>query len=103
MVLLCYDHHENVRQIEINNDSGSDDSEDDGNLESKGGIKTENLPEGHKDTVQKGQPMALDSVVRWTQRLSSQHIYELVARRQWYIICTVLVVGIGVVIAWLCL
>ena len=100
MVLLCYDHHENVKQIEINNDSGSEDSESDENLDD---IENENLPADHKDTVQKGQPMAMDSVVRWTQKLSSQRIFEVVAARRWYIICAVLVVGIGVIIAWLCL
>ena len=101
MVLLCcYDHHENVKQIEINDDSGSDDSEANEDPENQ---DDENLPADHKDTVQKGQPMAMDSVVRWAQKLSSQHIFELVATKWWYIICAVLVIGIGVVIAWLCL
>ena len=112
MVLLCYDHHENIKQIEINSDSGSEDEDslsDDKKLEkeNKGDIvETENLSsDGQKVTKvqQKGWPMAMDSVLRWARRLSSQHIFELlgVERRRCYIIvCAVLVVVIGVVIAY---
>ena len=100
MVLLCYDHHENVKQIEINNDSGSEDSEIESG-ENLDDIKNENIPAGHKVVAQKGQPMGVGSVLRWTQELSSQRIFKLLAERRWYaVICTVLVVGIGVIIAY---
>ena len=95
MVLLCYDHHENVKQIEINSDSDSSENESD--------IESENIQEDHKETVQREQPtMANSGVVRWTQKLSTpRQIFELVKNRLF--ICAALVVGIGVLIAWLCL
>jgi hypothetical protein len=102
MVLLCYDHHENVKQIEINSDSGSEDSDSESD-ENLNHTENENLPEDHKVIVQKGWPMAISSVLRWTQNLSSQRIFGLFAerRRYMYILCAVLVVGIGVFISWL--
>ena len=112
MVLLCYDHHENVKQIEINSDSGSEDEDslsDNKKLEkeNKGDIvEAENLSsDGQKVTKvqQKGWPMAMDSVLRWARRLSSRHVFELLAverRRCCVIVCAVLVVVIGVVIAY---
>ena len=96
MVLLCYDHHENVKQIEINSDSDSSENESD--------IESANIREDHKETVQREQPTMAnnDGVVRWTQKLSTlRQIFELVKNR-WFI-CAVVVVGIGVLIAWLCL
>ena len=100
MVLLCYDHHENVKQIEIDDDSGSEDSDSESRANSDD-IESESLPAGHKVVVQKGQPMGVGSVLRWTQELSSQRIFELLSERRWHVVLfAVLVVGIGVFIAY---
>ena len=100
MVLLCYDHHENVKQIEINDDSGSEDSDSESRANSDD-IESESLPKGHKVVAQKGLPMGVGSVLRWTQELSSQRIFELLSGRRWHVVlCAVLVVGVGVFIAY---
>ena len=96
MVLLCYDHHENVRQIQIDSDSdiGSD-SEDDSDDD-----VFEDVEDDHKDIVQQGRSLT-GSVRRWGHQLSIDHLFEFVSN-PWFI-CALLIFGIALIFTWFCL
>lgn len=100
MVLLCYDHHENVKQIEINSDSGSE-SDDNRECEEDDSETESFRADPHKETVQKGQATASGDVLKWTQKLSNLQILVSGDKSRWYIVLfAVIFVGIGVISAW---
>ena len=82
MTLLCYDHHENVKQIEIESDSDSS-SEDESDLES-------DVEDDH-DVIVQNADSAKSDVVKWTP---TQYL-----RLNLWLLCAVLVVGVALVMA----
>lgn len=88
MVLLCYDHHENVKQIEVNRDSGN-------SSENESDNETEEVKEGHRrDLAQNGgdDRTVADGALGWTGRCR-----PLVARHKW-MISAIVIVGIAFLI-----
>ena len=86
MTLLCYDHHENVKQIEIESDSDSS-SEGESDLES-------DVEDDHELIVQNGDSVKSDAV-KWTFGLVPTQYYCLNLR----LVCALLAVGVALVVA----
>lgn len=92
MVLLCYDHHENVKQIELNSDSGS-------SLENESDNETRMVEESHRVFAQNSDDKSVATsatAVRWTDGCVA-----FVANRKW-LTSAIVVVGIALFI-YLCL
>ena len=92
MVLLCYDHHENVKQIELNSDSGS-------SLENESDNETRKVEESHKRVFDQNiddKSVATSDAVRWTD-----HCVPFVGSHK-LIISAIVVVGIAFLV-YLCL